>query len=191
MRRTTLLLAALLLAGCSTAPQDPHSAHVHPAAAPPSSSATATPGGFSDTDAAYVQLAIPQDETVLPVLRLAKTREGVDPALVALAGEVEAGHQKELDGLRKALTTAGQTYLAMHDGHDMPGMVTADELDKLTKSTGSAFDEELRTLLRAHFEESVTVAKSELGAGSSPEVLELTKGIESSRGEYLAELATS
>jgi len=192
MRRTTLLLAALLLAGCSTAQQqqDPHSAHVHPAAAPPSSSAPARPGGFSDTDAAYVQLAIPQDETVLPVLHLARTRQGVNPALAALAAEVETGHQKELEGLRKALTTAGQTYLAMHDGHDMPGMVTADELDELTKATGPAFDDELRILLKAHFEESTTVAKSELGAGSSPEVLELTKGIEASRAEYLAKLGT-
>ncbi len=190
MLRTTLLLLILLLStACSGQPQ-PHGDHVH-SSAPPSTSSTVAAGGFSDTDAAYVQLAIPQDETVLPMLALAKTREGVDPALVTLAGEVEQGHRKELERLHKALTDAGQTYLEMHDGHDMPGMVTADELTALTNSTGPAFDTQLRTLLRAHFEESTTVAKSELAAGSSPEVLDVTKGIESSRASYLAKLGTT
>src|SRR4051812_22085787 len=113
MLRTTLALALLLLAGCSAQPEH-HGDHVHPSA-PPSSSAAAEPGGFSDTDAAYVQLAIPQDETVLPVLELARTRGGVAPDLVALAGEVEAGHRKELDRLRQALADAGQTYLSLHE----------------------------------------------------------------------------
>ncbi|PRY34584.1 DUF305 domain-containing protein [Umezawaea tangerina] len=190
MLRTALALALLLLAGCSTPQPEQHSGHVHPAA-PPSSSSAATPaGGFSDTDVAYVQLAIPQDETTLPVLELAKTRAGVDPALAALATEVETGHHTELDKLRKALSDAGQTYLNLHEGHDMPGMVTADELDKLTKATGPAFDDQLRALLRAHFEESTTVAKSELSAGSNAAVLDVTKGIESSRAAYLAKLGT-
>jgi len=190
MRSTTLVLALLLLAGCSAQPEQ-HGDHVHPSAsASPSggSAAAAASGSFSETDAAYVQLAIPQDETVLSVLELAKTRGGVDPALVALVSDVETGHRKELDRLRKALTDAGQTYLNLHEGHDMPGMVTADELDKLKNSTGPAFDDQLRTLLRAHCEESTTVAKSELAAGSNPEVLDVTKGIESSRSAYLARL---
>ena len=178
------LLALFLLAGCSAPPQS-HGEHVHPSAPPPSSSVA---GGFSETDAAYVQLAIPQDETVMPVLALAKAREGVDPGLVALVGEVEVGHQKELERLRAALAGAGREYLSMHEGHDMPGMVTADELAGLTALSGPAFDAQLRVLLRAHFEESVTVAKSELAAGSSAEVLEVTRGIESSRGAYLARL---
>ena len=129
------LLALFLLAGCSAPPQS-HGEHVHPSAPPSSSSAVA--GGFSETDAAYVQLAIPQDETVMPVLALAKAREGVDPGLVALVGEVEVGHQKELERLRSALSAAGQTYLKMHEGHDMPGMVTADELAGLTALSGTA-----------------------------------------------------
>ncbi|WNV84134.1 DUF305 domain-containing protein [Umezawaea sp. Da 62-37] len=190
MLRTTLALTALLLLAACTAQPDGHADHTHPAASPSGSASQAPSGGFSDTDVAYVQLAIPQDETALPVLELAKTREGVDPALVALVTEVETGHHDELDKLREALSDAGQTYLNLHDGHDMPGMVTADELDKLAKATGQAFDDQLRTLLRAHFEESTTVAKSELAAGSSPEVLEVTRNIETSRASYLTKLGT-
>jgi hypothetical protein len=185
--RTSALLALLLLAGCSTQPQ-PHGEHAHPSTPAISSSSAPVAGGFSDTDAAYVQLAIPQDETVLPVLALAKSREGVDPGLVSLVGEVEQNHQEELERLRKALTDAGHTYLNMHEGHDMPGMVTAEEVASLDAATGQAFDDRLRVLLRAHFEESTTVAKSELAAGSSPEVLEVTRGIEASRAGYLARL---
>ncbi|MCS7481383.1 DUF305 domain-containing protein [Umezawaea endophytica] len=189
LRAAAPLLTLLLLTACA-APQETHAAHVHPSP-PPSSSAAAVPGGFSETDAAYVQLAIPQDETLLPVLALAKSREGVDPALAGLAAEVQTGHQQELERLRKALADAGRTYLNMHEGHDMPGMVTADELAALTNATGQAFDDLLRTLLRAHFEESTTVAKSELAAGSSPEVLDVTRGIESSRAAYLARLGST
>lgn len=195
LRAAAPLLALLLLTAC-TAQQEPHTDHVHSSSPPSSSgsstgsSAAAAPGSFSETDAAYVQLAIPQDETLLPVLALAKEREGVDPALVSLATEVQEGHQKELERLRKALTDAGRTYLNMHEGHDMPGMVTADELAKLTNATGQAFDDLLRALLRAHFEESTTVAKSELAAGSSVEVLDVTRGIESSRAAYLEKLGS-
>jgi uncharacterized protein (DUF305 family) len=184
MPRTTLAFVLLLVVGCGAAPE--HSGHVHP-----STSSSAATTGFSDTDNAYVQLAIPQDETALKAVELARTRAGVDPILVALASDVEAGHRAELDGLRAALAKAGRAYENLHEGHDMPGMVTAAELDALTSTTGSAFDDQLRTLLRAHFEESTTVAKSELSAGTDPAVIELTRGIERTRTDYLARLAAS
>jgi uncharacterized protein (DUF305 family) len=136
-------------------------------------------------------LAIPQVETALKAVELARTSAGVDPALVALAGEVETGYRAELDGLRAALAKAGKSYENLHEGHDMPGMVTAAELDSLAKATGEAFDDQLRTVLRAHFEESTTVAKSELSAGTDPTVIELTKGVERTRADYLARLAAS
>jgi uncharacterized protein (DUF305 family) len=188
MLRTTLAFVLLLVAGCAGGAATPHE-HVHESAAPSTSASAST--GFTDTDNAYVQLAIPQDETALKVVELARARAGVAPDLVALAGDVEAGHRAELDGLRAALAKAGKAYESLHEGHDMPGMVTAAELDAVAKATGGAFDDQLRTLLRAHFEESTTVAKSEQSAGSDRAVIELAKGIERVRADYLARLGTS
>jgi uncharacterized protein (DUF305 family) len=136
------------------------------------------------TDIAYVQLAIPQDESVLPLLALARTRAA--PDLVRLAERVDAGHRAELTRLRAYLSSVGVVDDHPHEGHDMPGMVTEAEVAGAALAQGDAFDESVRRLLRAHFEESTTVARAELKGGSVREVLDLASEVERSRTDYLS-----
>jgi uncharacterized protein (DUF305 family) len=142
------------------------------------------------TDAAYVQLAIPQAESALPLLDLVRQRSG-DPALVALATRAADGHRGELTRLHGVLDAAGLEYLDEHAGHDMPGMVTEAEVAAAGALTGPDFDAQARTLLKAHFEESKAIAAVEREAGSDAEVLGLTADLERARADYLANLSGS
>ncbi|ANZ40303.1 hypothetical protein BBK82_34015 [Lentzea guizhouensis] len=170
--RTLLLaavpLTAVLLTACGA-----------PVAEPPVPQA-----GPTATDLAFLELVIPQNESALAVLELAGRRE--DSALRPVTDQVVTGYRTELARARELLTRAGRQETDLHDGHDMPGMITAAELASIGDSRGSEFDQRLRTLLRTQFEEARTVARAELSGGTSPPVLELGTRIERTRAEFLA-----
>ncbi|MFD7655030.1 DUF305 domain-containing protein [Actinosynnema sp. NPDC059797] len=187
MRRLMVLfsLVVLLVVGACGADPAPTTAPPPPTTTPTTPSTT---GGLSPTDAAYVQLAIPQAESALPLLDAVRARSA-DPALAELAARAGVGHRGELTRLHGVLTRAGQTYLGEHEGHDMPGMITRDEFRAADRLTGAEFDAEARVLLRKHFEESAAVARAELHAGADAGLLALTRDIEESRGDYLSKLS--
>ncbi|HEX6343695.1 DUF305 domain-containing protein [Umezawaea sp.] len=178
---SAVVVLCLVTAGCGGAPD------TGPVGA---SSAVSTPpsGGLTPTDVAFVELAIPQNESALAAAELTLKRSGSNPELVALAERVDSGYRVELDRLNGVLTAAGLTRSDQHDGHDMPGMITALELAALDQAQGAAFDERMREAFRAHLRESLTVAQAELSSGTAKSVLELGSDIERTRTELLGRL---
>lgn len=131
-----------------------------------------------------MDLLIPQNESTLAALALTASRPG--SALRQLTAQVEARYRAELVQVRELLARTGRQESDQHDGHDMPGMITAAELATLAHDRGAAFDQQLKALLRNQFEEARTVARAELSSGTSPPVLELSARIDSTRAEFLA-----
>lgn len=178
----TVIAACLLAAGCGGATGD-----AGPAGG---SSVVSTPpsGELTPTDLAFVELVIPQNESALAAAQMTLKRPGSDPELIALAERVDSRYRTELNRLNEVLATAGLTNSDQHEGHDMPGMITALELEALDKAQGKAFDDRMGEAFRAQFQESLTVAQSELSAGTAKPVLELGADIERTRAEFLARL---
>lgn len=143
--------------------------------------------GFNPTDVAWLQLMIPMNERMLRLLDLAPA-QAADPAVRALAARIATGHRAELTELRAALRRSGTPEVDVHAGHDMPGMVPLAELAAARTTRGAAFDELVRTGLRAHLAQSVLVARGERTAGAEPGVKALAAGFETSRGAELARL---
>jgi uncharacterized protein (DUF305 family) len=152
-----------------------------PISAPPS-------GELTPTDVAYVELAIPQNESALAAAELTLKRPGSDPRLIALAQSVDDRYRVELTKLTGVLAGAGLTTSAQHEGHDMPGMITSLELQALDEAQGKSFDDRMLETFRAHLQESLTVARSELSAGTAKAVLDLGADIERTRAELLGKL---
>ncbi|WP_394620624.1 DUF305 domain-containing protein [Lentzea sp. JNUCC 0626] len=169
--RALLIAALLAVTACGA-----------PAAAP----AGAPPVTLSATDLAFADLLIPQNESALAALALTASRP--DSALRPLAGKVEALYRNELTQVRAVLAEAGKPESDQHDGHDMPGMITAAELAAAAHADPAAFDGQLAALLRGQFEEARTVARAEREAGTSAALLELSSRIDRTRAEFLAEL---
>ncbi|PYC63476.1 DUF305 domain-containing protein [Micromonospora arborensis] len=200
-RPTALLVATLLAAGCATesphatqplnATKPPHASEqpngadtaptttAHPATA---LSATAVPapmgttGAFSPTDIAWLQLTVAMAERVLPVLDLVPART-TDPAWRHLTGPVGATLRADLDQARRFLGDSGAPTTNPHEGHDMPGMVTAEELTALRSASGQPFLRLLAEHLRAHLTQSVRVASAERANGVHPATTALAAAV--------------
>ncbi|MFG1614543.1 DUF305 domain-containing protein [Nonomuraea wenchangensis] len=214
-----LALAAVLMGGClargdsdsaaghayhvpaPTQADGPQIAHHVPAptrADGPRIAHPVTSGSVNPTDVAWLQLMIPMDERVLPLLDLGASR-GHAPAVGQLAGRLRAAHVAELARLRAALnvTALHTTDLPAtglpadnpHAGHDMPGMITAAELARLRTAEGPAFDTLFNGHLRAHLRQSRSVTRSEQISGADPGIKALAAAIERTRTTQLSALA--
>lgn len=198
MKRTGLLVALVLaVAGCGAPGEDRAPAvgghHAsHPAPTPVGSSTApavgpSSTGGFNGTDTAWVQLMIPMIERTLPMLDLAE-RQAADPAVGRLAASLATAHRAELARLAELRRTAGVSDANVHEGHDMPGMVTAAQLDAMRAADGKTFDELFLRCLRDHLDQSVLVTRGERGSGADPRALALAADLERSRTTQLARL---
>ncbi|KAB8168650.1 DUF305 domain-containing protein [Streptomyces sp. 3MP-14] len=164
-----------------------------PGAASPPPSPSASPsdnagaGGLSATDLAWAQLMIPVNEQLLPFLDTVAER-AEDPALRAFAADLVPGRQAELEALHALLAEAGVEYVNIHEGHNMPGMVTGEELAELAALDGPAFDEEALAHLDEHLTETAEVSRAETEAGTDPATVALAADLDRARSTQSAEL---
>ncbi|MFF1919643.1 DUF305 domain-containing protein [Streptomyces sp. NPDC058221] len=186
-RSTAALSLLLLLAGCA-APADAE----RPAASPPSGSAAApssTPGAApaDPTDAAWAQLMTPMNEQAVALLSLAGQRAG-DPRVRRWAARLRTAQNAELTRLRPLLARMGLPDTNVHEGHDMPGMVTERDLGQARAVEGGAFDRLLTARIREHLRQSAQVSHSETESGTRPDAKRLAGSLVSARRAELAEL---
>ncbi|GAA3780647.1 hypothetical protein GCM10022225_81240 [Plantactinospora mayteni] len=192
----TLLVVVLLAVGCAGPAATPAPVSGTPTGAapvttgaPPTPAGTPSPSGpFNGTDIAWLQLTVAMHERVLPLLDLVPERTA-EPAVRRLAVRVRETHRADLDRSRRLLDRSGAPQTNPHEGHDMPGMVTATELTTL----GTAPDAEFRRLfgehLRAHLEQSVRVATAEQRSGADPDTTALAGAVARTGTGYLSQLA--
>ncbi|MFI6237704.1 DUF305 domain-containing protein [Micromonospora sp. NPDC050784] len=185
---STLLAAVLLVAGCGAGPRDAASTATPPVTAPPATSAPAPTGTtFNPTDIAWLQLTVAMTERLLPVLDLVPART-TDPAWRRTAAQVATTRRAELDRAHRLLAEAAAPTTNPHEGHDMPGMVTAQEMTALRAASGQPFHRLLAGHLRAHLAQSVRVATSEQQSGVQPATVALAAAVVRSGNADLARL---
>jgi uncharacterized protein (DUF305 family) len=126
-------------------------------------------------------------ERVLPMLDLVPRRT-TDPAVRRLAAQVRETHRADLARSRALLARTGAPRTNPHEGHDMPGMVTAAELTTLGAATGTEFHRRFVQHLRAHLEQSVRVAGSERRSGAERTTTTLADAIVRTGTTYLKQL---
>jgi uncharacterized protein (DUF305 family) len=175
--------ALAVLLGCGGEPGPPAAT----SAAPSTSTTTAPASGFSVTDTAWLQLAIAMDERALEVLDLVPSRIR-DPAVRELAERFAAEHRDELARLYALHARSGGPTTNPHEGHDMPGMATGQEVEAL-KGAGGADAERLFTgAMRAHIDQSIRLAQAEQRSGTEPAAKALAAEIERSRTDQRGRL---
>ncbi|MEU4551898.1 DUF305 domain-containing protein [Micromonospora violae] len=198
----TLLVVVLLVAGCGAGSRDAARTATPPATAPPATAApttappatvastpTGTAGSFNPTDIAWLQLTVAMIERLLPVLDLVPART-TDPAWRRTAARVAATQRADLDRAHRLLAEAGAPTTNPHEGHDMPGMVTAEQLAALRSATGASFHRLLAGHLRAHLTQSVRIAASEQQNGVQPATVALAAAVARNATANLARLNT-
>ncbi|RZT79110.1 DUF305 family protein family protein [Micromonospora violae] len=186
----TLLVVVLLVAGCGAGSRDAARTATPPATAPPATAAPTPPGtagSFNPTDIAWLQLTAAMAERLLPVLDLVPART-TDPAWRATAARVAATQRADLDRAHRLLAEAGAPTTNPHEGHDMPGMVTAEQLAALRGASGAPLHRLLAGHLRAHLTQSVRIAASEQQNGVQPATVALAAAVARNATANLARL---
>ncbi|WP_326700912.1 DUF305 domain-containing protein [Streptomyces sp. NBC_01754] len=186
-RRTVapLLLGLVLLTGttaCSTGPAP------DPGATAPPRPTTAPAPSADPTDTGWLQLMIPMDEGAVALLDLA-ARKASDPVLRSFSARLRTAQEAELAALRGLRGRMGLPDTDVHEGHEMPGMVTARDLERARAAEGAAFDRLLVTEIGDHLRQSARVSRSQTTAGSSAEAKERATALVAAREDQLAELA--
>ncbi|MEU1395228.1 DUF305 domain-containing protein [Micromonospora zamorensis] len=166
----SLFLAALLVTACATGSPTTTA----PSTAAPSTAGLAgsvSPSGsaslFSPTDVAWLQLTVAMNERLLPVLDMVPGRT-TDPGWQTFAARLGTAHRADLSTARRLLAESGAPATNPHEGHDMPGMVTEQELTTLRSVTDVAFQRLAGQHVRAHLQQAVRVATAEQQNGVHP-----------------------
>ncbi|MEU7585609.1 DUF305 domain-containing protein [Micromonospora sp. NPDC049230] len=160
-----------------------------PPSAGSSAPVTTAPVLLNGTDDAFIQLLIPMNEGVLALIEHLDTRPAdADPSLRTLLREVRETHQAELRDLRGLLAEGNVPELNIHQGHQMPGMVTDASLAELRGAPDAEVPDRAAALLRAHLAQTVVLCRGEQAAGGSPELKALAGRIQQARTTELRTL---
>lgn len=180
-RKNTILAAvitlgvALTLGACST-DDDASSTH-------------------NSQDVDFSRAMIPHHGQAVEMARLADTRAQT-PRVKELADQIEAAQQPEIDKMNGWLESWGEGTVDPsdpadeHAGHgtSMPGMMSADEMSKLSSTTGTAFDRTFLQMMVEHHNGAIEMAKDESAKGKDAEVRSLAKTIASSQQTEITEM---
>jgi uncharacterized protein (DUF305 family) len=158
------LVTVLALSGCAAISERFGSHHAGTGTADPA-------------DATFAQMMIPHHEQAIEMARLAPSRS-TDPEVLALAREIEAAQQPEIDLMTRWLIAWGADVAFDHSDHDMAGMASDGDLATLAASTGGGFDRRFLTLMIAHHEGALTMAEPVRSSGD-PAVQQLAAEVPS------------
>jgi len=183
---TAVMVGALVLAGCSdsgdTTTDDG-------AGGQPES----TQQSFNDADVTFAQDMIPHHQQAVVMAEMAAA-QAESEEVRQLAADIQAAQGPEIDTMSGWLESWGEDVPEDMSGMDagmgmgdMPGMMTAQQMDELMSASGAAFDQMFLTMMIAHHEGAIEMARTEQAEGENPDAVDLAAQIEA---QQTAEIAT-
>jgi uncharacterized protein (DUF305 family) len=134
-------------------------------------------------EANFAQMMIPHHEQAMVMADLALANNA-GPEVSALAITIQSTQGPEIDQMRGILERFGIVEEHSHDDHDMPGMLTEQQMDALSAAKGAEFDQLFLQGMIEHHEGAIVMAEEVLGTTEDPEVRSLAQSIiESQRSE--------
>lgn len=202
MLRITLNISAALIAATVTMSAAPQAPIVQPGApGAPSRSISAADAadlsgiGHTLEDIEFMQGMIGHHAQALEMTALRPTRSRLE-ALRLLALRIEISQADEITAMQEWLVARGVAP-GTHTTHGqdavlMPGMLTAEELTRLTKATGTAFDRLFLEFMIKHHEGALTMVEklfSTPGAGQDPQVFAFASDVVDDQRAEIARMA--
>ncbi|MEC3979302.1 DUF305 domain-containing protein [Amycolatopsis sp. H20-H5] len=160
-----VLAAGVLLAGCAGQSTGP---------AP---SASASAAGHNQADVTFAQQMIPHHQQAVEMAKLVPAGTANQP-IRDLASRIQQAQDPEIATMTGWLTAWGAPApMAGMDHGSMAGMMSATEMADLAKAKGAEFDRRWLTMMTAHHQGAIDMAKAELGQGGSGEAKQLAQQI--------------
>jgi uncharacterized protein (DUF305 family) len=145
---------------------------------------------FNDADAMFAQMMIPHHEQAIVLAEIAENpTSGASPEVTSLAAQIKSAQGPEIKLMNSFLTQWNEPVVghesmdhgSMDHGSKMKGMLSAEELAKLSTLSGKVFDKEWMLAMIAHHEGAIEMARTVEQSGKNLEVQVLAKTIISSQ----------
>lgn len=139
----------------------------------------------NDADVMFAQMMVEHHRQAIEMASLADTR-AANSQVKALAVKIKQAQQPEIDTMTGWLSAWGKPApmpgmsagMDMDMSHEsMPGAMTSADMTKLSQVKGAAFDKQFLTMMIAHHQGAVTMAKQEGAQGSNPDAKALAAKI--------------
>ncbi|QYX76155.1 DUF305 domain-containing protein [Streptomyces akebiae] len=194
VRRTAAVAAAataaLVLAACG-GNGDSSAGHDGHATKSPSASAPASQGQQNAADVAFAKGMIPHHRQAVEMADLAPSR-AESAEVKKLAEQIKKAQDPEIKTLSGWLTSWGEEVPAEgamdHSAHGTGGMMTAEEMDQLKNSSGTAFDTSFMEMMIKHHEGAVAMAKTEKADGAYEPAKKMADAIITSQTAEIAQM---
>ncbi|MBQ1072735.1 DUF305 domain-containing protein [Micromonospora sp. C31] len=135
---------------------------------------------FGDADVMFAQMMVPHHRQAVEMADLAATR-AADPEVKRLAVEIKAAQAPEIATMSGWLAAWGRPVPSPggmpHMDHAMPGMMSDADMAELGAAAGREFDRQFLTMMIAHHEGAVTMARDVLARGAHAEAKALAQQI--------------
>lgn len=206
-------LVALLAFGAACAPS---TTTPPPAPAPPSPAAADDPRTpaeiealwlarldsatmhFTDADVAFIRGMIHHHAQALEMTALAETNTD-DPTIGILAARITNAQRDEIASMERWLEDRGleapQVHPTAHHAHAgvhvMPGMLSAEEMDRLAAASGEAFDRLFLELMIRHHRGAITMVHALFatdGAAQDEAVFKLASDVQVDQATEIARM---
>ena len=186
-----ILAAALSLAGCAagTATTPSHGMD-HGSSSPMSSMMPDASADHNAADIMFSQMMIPHHAQAVEMSDLMLAKTGIPAPVTSLATRIKAAQAPEIEQMTGWLETWNQPTMTGHTmpGGGMSGMVSAEDLRKLTSAQGDEAVKLFLTQMVAHHEGAIAMARTEVDAGKFAETIELAKAIITSQQAEIEEM---
>jgi uncharacterized protein (DUF305 family) len=181
------------LAACGSDSRTSGAGQAVTSAAPSAGSAAADPAAHNGQDAKFAAAMISHHEQAVEMAKLVPERSDT-AAVTDLAGRIQAAQDPEIAIMKGWLKAWGlpepEDMAGMDMSGSMPGMMSPADLKELAGLKSAAFDQKFLTMMLAHHEGAVTMAKAQTTGGQSPAAKALAQQIITAQTQEIAEIRT-
>lgn len=195
LRSVAGVLAAVaavgVLAGCGA------TTTAQPVTTPPPAASPAPGPQHNQADVVFAQHVIPLDAQTISMAELAPRRAG-SSQVKGLASRISVAEDSQIQQLRGLLIAWGAAVPATTSSGDMaglghgqlPGMMSYQQMARLSAATGAAFDRMFLQMMIAHHQGAVETAQTELAQGNNPAARQLAQQVSAARQAEITEMQT-
>ena len=140
----------------------------------------------NSADVTFAQSMVPHHEQALDMAKLVPSRSS-DEKVRDLAARIEKAQGPEITQMNEWLQQWGAGHKG-HEGHDMAGMMSHDDMAKLEKATGQEFDRLWLDMMIKHHEGAVEMAKTELAEGRDEGAKKLAQAVIDGQQREISEM---
>ncbi len=176
----TGIAAALLIAGCSGGDNSAAAPSTTMAGMDHGAATGSTRTDFNDADISFLQMMYPHHAQAVDMAKLVPTRSQ-NQQLIALAANVEQAQSPEMRQIADLLRAFGKPAPAATMGHDMPGIMSHDQMTALQNATGLEFDRMWMRMMIDHHRGAIDMSNAELSGGVNPDAKKLAQQIVSAQ----------